>query len=295
MYLRLAVVKTFERLCKGTIYLLITWQCILIIVVPAQCTPLRKLWDFTGTVKGSCINANAFYFATSTFHLLMDIWILVLPIKLVLAIPRPPREKVGLYMVFGLGLFSAIASAVRLNYLRLFTISDDPFYDSLQINLWSVIEASVGIVCASLPTLKPLFSKEQRNRTREVLNQNSSLRSPAMAKGPRVVLAKEISVSMVSPSSSSWMSSARSIYSSASSKISKQSTFDEEFELAGRDVPPPVPPKSPRHSPNHSPTTSLNSSPKKIYTTSPTRLDDAYRDLEHTLRLPATVYKSSPR
>lgn len=56
-----AVNKTFERLCKITMGLLMAWQVCVIIIVPAQCTPLRKLWDFTGSVEGHCINANAFY------------------------------------------------------------------------------------------------------------------------------------------------------------------------------------------------------------------------------------------
>ncbi|KAF2011209.1 hypothetical protein BU24DRAFT_331012, partial [Aaosphaeria arxii CBS 175.79] len=173
IYLRLAVIKIFERLCKGTIILLATWQLIVTIVVPAQCTPLEKLWDFTGQVKGTCINANAFYHVTSAFHIVMDLWILVLPIKFVLAIPRPPREKLALYFVFGLGFFSMVASIIRLQYLRQFTLSSDPFYDSLPINMWSLIEVNIGILCASLPTLKPLVSKAQRTRTREVLNQHN--------------------------------------------------------------------------------------------------------------------------
>jgi hypothetical protein len=41
--------------------LLVAYQTIVIIVVPAQCTPLKKTWDFKGEVNGHCINANAFY------------------------------------------------------------------------------------------------------------------------------------------------------------------------------------------------------------------------------------------
>lgn len=63
----IAVNKTFERLCKGTMCLLVIYQCIVFIVVPAQCTPLQKLWDFTGQVQGHCINSNAFYHGTHPF------------------------------------------------------------------------------------------------------------------------------------------------------------------------------------------------------------------------------------
>jgi hypothetical protein len=41
--------------------LLLVNLLIVYIVVPAQCTPLNKLWDFTNSVEGSCIDTNAFY------------------------------------------------------------------------------------------------------------------------------------------------------------------------------------------------------------------------------------------
>jgi hypothetical protein len=59
----IAVNKTFERLCKGSIYLLAVYQFIVIVVVPAQCTPLSKVWDLTGQAPGRCINTNVFYYS----------------------------------------------------------------------------------------------------------------------------------------------------------------------------------------------------------------------------------------
>lgn len=42
-------------------------------------------------------------------NVLMDIWILVLPIKTIMHIRRPKREKYVLYAVFGAGVFSCIS------------------------------------------------------------------------------------------------------------------------------------------------------------------------------------------
>jgi len=104
----------------------------------------------------------------------MDIWILVLPLKLILRIPRPTRDKIALFVIFGLGIISTIASIIRLQSLRIFTLSNDPFYDSLPINTWSMVEVNIGILCASIPTLKPLVSKAQRHRTQHALRKNSN-------------------------------------------------------------------------------------------------------------------------
>ncbi|KAH3917717.1 hypothetical protein HBH56_043970 [Parastagonospora nodorum] len=169
-YLRIAAEKTFERLCKATIYLLLTFCLVCIIVVLAQCRPLHKMWDLTGMVPGSCINTSVFIYITSATNILLDIWILILPIKLLLSIQRPGREKSALLAIFALGAFSCIASIVRLYSVRIFTTSTDPFFSSVPINTWSQIEINVGIWCASIPALKALFSKAQRARTQHTLS-----------------------------------------------------------------------------------------------------------------------------
>ncbi|KAH7117832.1 hypothetical protein B0J11DRAFT_592292 [Dendryphion nanum] len=165
-YLRIAVNKQFEKYCKWTLYLLTVFVVICIIVCVTQCIPLHKMWDFTGLVKGTCINGTAFFYSTSSFNIITDVWILFLPIPTLLSIQRPSREKLALIGVFSLGIFSCIASIVRLHSIRIYTESKDPFYDSVPINLWSMVEVNIGIWCASIPALKALFVKAQREKSR---------------------------------------------------------------------------------------------------------------------------------
>ncbi|KAJ4294047.1 Mitochondrial beta-keto-acyl synthase [Kalmusia sp. IMI 367209] len=101
--------------------------------------------------------------STSSINIVTDIWILAIPIKTLLKIQRPNREKFGLVVVFGLGIFSTIASIVRLHAIRIYTESADPFYDSVPINVWSMVEVNIGIWCASIPALKILIIRRQRS------------------------------------------------------------------------------------------------------------------------------------
>lgn len=89
----------------------------------------------------------------------------MLPITTLLKVQRPGREKAALIGIFSLGTFSCIASIVRLHSIRIYTESADPFFDAVPINLWSMVEVTFGILCASIPSLKALFSKAQRERT----------------------------------------------------------------------------------------------------------------------------------
>jgi hypothetical protein len=160
----------------------------------------------------------------------MDIWILVLPLKLILRIPRPPREKIALYIIFGLGIISTLASIIRLQSLRIFTLSNDPFYDSLPINTWSMVEVNIGILCASIPTLKPLVSKKQRHRTKHALMKYTGRKheSGEWPGGSRVAILKTGDNMLISLHPSTM-------------KGGDSKSFDEEWELDDR--PPPVPPK----------------------------------------------------
>ncbi|KAF2028186.1 hypothetical protein EK21DRAFT_114102 [Setomelanomma holmii] len=165
-YLRIAAAKRLEILSKGTIYFLATFCGICVICCLTQCIPLHKMWDFTGLVAGKCINTTVLFYTTSSLNIAIDIWILVLPIPTLLKVQHPKREKAALVGIFSLGAFSCIASIVRLHSIKIYTESKDPFFDSVPINLWSMVEVNVGIYCASIPSLKALFSSSQRQRSR---------------------------------------------------------------------------------------------------------------------------------
>lgn len=122
--------------------------------------------------------------AISGVNILTDLWIIALPIKTLRGINRPLKEKMALILVFGAGLFATTMSAVRLRSIYTYTLATDPFRDAIpvclhnpvqtrqtrgsrdtdkahppqQVNIWSVIEVNVAILCASVPALKPIFT-----------------------------------------------------------------------------------------------------------------------------------------
>lgn len=139
--------------------------------------------------------------ATSGINIITDIWILTLPIKTLGLINRPAREKVALGFIFGAGTFATIMSVVRLQSIYTYTLSKDPFKDAIavssflvffilfflsmtnkpsQVNLWSMLEVNVAILCASVPALKPIFTPE---RIREFRRQQKNAGSKLYYKG----------------------------------------------------------------------------------------------------------------
>jgi len=164
---------------------------------------------------------------TSGFHIFMDVWILILPCRFIFSIPRPTREKTAVYAVFGLGAFSTICSIIRFRYLVLVYNTEDPYYESLNINIWSVVELNVGIICASVPTLRPLFSRTQRSRTRQALKLDDEEDSlPYQSRRGGLLQAKEMFITITA----------------MTFRSNKDSTFNDEATQYD-DRPPPVPPK----------------------------------------------------
>ncbi|KAI2608961.1 uncharacterized protein GGS25DRAFT_297947 [Hypoxylon fragiforme] len=161
MYDRFAISNGFKHLCVSTNILMLVFFLASIGVVVGQCRPLRKAWDITFLAPGSCINTTAFFYFTSSFGILLDVWIIVLPIPTLKKLQVSKRDRRVLYGVFGIGLLATACSCARLYSIHTFTMAEDPFRDSILVNLWSIVEVNVAIWCACAPALKPLFHPQR--------------------------------------------------------------------------------------------------------------------------------------
>ncbi|KAG0137518.1 hypothetical protein HOY82DRAFT_649234 [Tuber indicum] len=130
-----------------------------------HCTPQSYAWDRMDRTdgKGSCGNFKALQYWVPAGSIVIDFILWLLPLKLIYPLKLPRAQKIGLYMVFILGAMVFISASVRISLiLALGTFgpdTGDPTWMTYQINLWSIVEATVGIICSSLPTLRPLFTK----------------------------------------------------------------------------------------------------------------------------------------
>ncbi|KAK4182848.1 hypothetical protein QBC35DRAFT_467775 [Podospora australis] len=175
MYLRLfAAADNLRRTAIGLIVFHALFFVVCLSVTLAQCQPIGKMWDLLGELKGTCINTTAFFYFTSSFNILTDIIILGLPIKTLLGINRPQKEKIALVSIFGIGTFATITSIIRLHTIYTYTLAVDPFQEGILVNLWSVLEVNVAIICATAPALKPLFHPEALRKIKQASSGSGS-------------------------------------------------------------------------------------------------------------------------
>ncbi|OAG05522.1 uncharacterized protein CC84DRAFT_1067354, partial [Paraphaeosphaeria sporulosa] len=116
------------------------------------CSPVPKFWD--DRIPGRCINKTAMYYANAAISVVTDVALVILPIFIIRKLQLRRREKYTLAFILGLGGFASIASLLRIHTLQKLETTTDISWDNPGTATWSVIEMNLGIICASLPTLR---------------------------------------------------------------------------------------------------------------------------------------------
>ncbi|KAH6840706.1 major facilitator superfamily domain-containing protein [Chaetomium sp. MPI-CAGE-AT-0009] len=136
-----------------------------------QCDPTRAAWDVR-VQAARCIPLLTEFICSAPVNITTDLAILALPIPVLTGMRLPQRQKTILVMTFGLGIFVTIVDVIRIYYLQraidhVPTTSSDPMgtfgrspgfsWNASLSLMWSAVEVNVGIICACIPTLKPLI------------------------------------------------------------------------------------------------------------------------------------------
>ncbi|QMW36065.1 hypothetical protein G4B84_011594 [Aspergillus flavus NRRL3357] len=133
---------------------LVSWCLAVFITVLLQCRPIALNWN--KTLEGTCIDPKQFFFGNAISNLLIDVVILALPIPMVLQLQLRLSQKLTILGIFLLGGFVCVASIMRVVTLDIFETMDTS-YSVMEAATWTFVEPCVGIICACLPTLRPLL------------------------------------------------------------------------------------------------------------------------------------------
>lgn len=154
-----------------------------------RCDPLtaafRPDWN-----ADDCRSIVTLYLSSAPINIFTDLTILVLPIPALTGMRIPPRQKTILVATYSLGVFVTVVDLVRIYYLQEAVLTHDLRTNELGFKadfawssstafMWSTVEVNVGIICACIPTLKPLFRRVLPpliSRTGEI--ETSNMASP---------------------------------------------------------------------------------------------------------------------
>ncbi|KAI1099959.1 hypothetical protein F4804DRAFT_320338 [Jackrogersella minutella] len=151
----------------GTIFFLLTFFL---------CNPVYNVYEFDIKV-GHCLAYYPILTASAALHTTTDLWLIAMVLPHILKMHLPIRQKIALAFVLTLGIFVACASLTRMAVAWEFLNPKYAQWDSLSFAIWTTLESSLGLVCASVPMLRPLF--------RQLMGRKPSTKPDAIKNVPR--------------------------------------------------------------------------------------------------------------
>jgi hypothetical protein len=163
LYLQLFnVVKRFRVACYITMFYTIGYLFCNLITQFLGCDPPQKTWQ--ADLPGHCINTVAANIAYGAGHMSSDLIIALLPLPMVWRLQmRTMREKVGITIVLGSGFIAWAIACIRYAVSTYDMVSYDRTWLAGIGFTFSILEVNTGLICACVPTLKPLLRTAQRS------------------------------------------------------------------------------------------------------------------------------------
>lgn len=114
-YLRIFPYTTIRRVIWGTIVLSAICIIIFDFITIFQCRPISHYWTgWNGDEPGSCLSINAITWAIAAASIILDFWMLALPLSQLKKLQLHWKKKIGIALMFSVGMLYVL--------LRLYTI-----------------------------------------------------------------------------------------------------------------------------------------------------------------------------
>jgi hypothetical protein len=103
-YLRIFPHSSIHNILWGTLAVNAVAGVIFLFVVIFQCAPIEFFWTkWDSAHEGKCLNVNAVGWSNAALSVLMDIWILALPLSQVTKLHLHWKKKAGVILMFAVG------------------------------------------------------------------------------------------------------------------------------------------------------------------------------------------------
>ncbi|KAI4202283.1 MAG: hypothetical protein LQ350_002667 [Teloschistes chrysophthalmus] len=166
------VVKRFRLALWLGAFLVVAWWIATTILGFLGCTPFAYNWN--KKIDGQCVDLVMFFRWNGICNLLLDFLILLLPLPMVWRLSITARQKTEISGMFLLGLFVCVAGILRVLAYHPTQLADST-YSGVGSMTWSIVEQGIGVVCACLPTLRPLMGSISPSRSKENTKNNSGI------------------------------------------------------------------------------------------------------------------------
>ena len=174
-YLRLVVQRPHRIMCWALIAYNTVYMLISLFLLSLLCRPVPFFWDRT-IPGGVCGNISALWWANSAFDIFSDLLLCFFPYLFLRALHLSKQQRRALIFVLALAGRSvqsqalpsllppltstqstSIMTLLRFRSIVLMGTTHDLARYLPEVSAWSIAEMNVGVTCACLPTLRPLY------------------------------------------------------------------------------------------------------------------------------------------
>ncbi|TDZ16005.1 Satratoxin biosynthesis SC1 cluster protein 4 [Colletotrichum orbiculare MAFF 240422] len=153
-YWRVLTVQHMRKYFIAAMVLVGGWSVSQMLVMIFNCTPIPAFWD--DSVEGTCIPNYPLWYINAGGNIVTDLLVFVLPLPAIGNLKLAKGQKLVLLGIFCLGFFTCTISFIRIRFLHL---AEDFTWENVESAGWSVGELCSGLLCACLPTFRPLVSR----------------------------------------------------------------------------------------------------------------------------------------
>ncbi|KAM0426271.1 hypothetical protein ACHAPT_008311 [Fusarium lateritium] len=126
-----------------------------VIALNLACIPTKKKWEFW--VPGKCINAHNIETVSAAFQLISDCIVLLLPQKVIWELRLSWKKKLGVSIIFSLGILACVSAAFRLAGTVQYAEAADAIYNIGPVCFWAYAEMTCGFVVVCVPCVPKIL------------------------------------------------------------------------------------------------------------------------------------------
>nr|AAD30436.1 integral membrane protein [Pyricularia grisea] len=156
LYIRLFTTPWFQMFWKLSMVFMALHGVGYMVLVIVQCLPVAAVYD--RSIEGKCMEFNPIVYSGAALSVFEDVVLVVIPIPELWSLRLNFKKKMGLMLMFAIGLVATVTSIVRINYLVKIGFTYDQPWDNVDPITWSVIEEFCAIICGSLPSCRAIVN-----------------------------------------------------------------------------------------------------------------------------------------
>ncbi|KAK4145172.1 uncharacterized protein C8A04DRAFT_36085 [Dichotomopilus funicola] len=146
------------------------WGCVIIgfvqitagiataVALNLQCIPHEAIWDFTIT-DAQCFKLYNLQVASASIQLASDICIFLLPQRVIWTLKMSWQKRLGVSVIFGLGLLACVSAAFRLATTIAYGEAKDAMFALGPLVFWATAEMACGFFIVCVPCIPKILQQ----------------------------------------------------------------------------------------------------------------------------------------